>query len=127
MSGPLNLSSQGRNWDGWTVLQVKHKEEPTGRKRDAEWLVDQLRREINEWRYRAKRPDQLLIVTNVALTPASHGGEELVDAFMEANGAATELKAWAIWHADQVCRLLDNHPKKFAKLTSALWLEISYR
>jgi hypothetical protein len=112
---PLPLCTQGRNWDGLTVVQVKHKEEVTVRKSDAQWLVARLKDEFKGWAIRAERderartPDQLLIVTNISLSPAEQGGEELVEAFIKENCASIGLKAWDVWHADKVLSLLDNH------------------
>jgi hypothetical protein len=111
LNGPLNLRTHGRQWDGLTVVQIKHKEEHTGHAADARWLAQQLNRDLArwEWRPRSQRPRQLLVVTNVVLTPAHNGGEEIVERVLEERGPFIGLKAWDVWHADKVFRLLDNH------------------
>ncbi|HEX4548155.1 hypothetical protein, partial [Pseudomonas sp.] len=58
-------------WIGYTVVQAKYKERPTGDSKDADWLVAQLKAEQTKFAKRSKsyrRPDYYVIVTNVALS-----------------------------------------------------------
>ncbi|MFC8387536.1 NACHT domain-containing protein [Streptomyces sp. NPDC057238] len=88
---------------------MKHKEELTKRTVDAHWLLKETKNELAKWATRSERPDQLLILTNVVLTPASGGGEELLNSYLSSVAQNLQLKGWDIWHAEKICRLLDTH------------------
>ncbi|MER5789002.1 hypothetical protein [Streptomyces sp. NPDC001980] len=105
----LPISRNGSPWTGYTVFQMKHKEELTRRTADAQWLLKETKAEIAGWKERAERPRQLLIITNVVLTPAPGGGEELLNDYLDSVAASVGLSDWDIWHAEKICRLLDSH------------------
>lgn len=106
---PLHVSTSNPPWTGFTVIQIKHKEELTRRTADADWLIKELKTEVASWLKRGTKPDQLLVITNVVLTPAPGGGEEVVDNYLRSVSDELGLKAWDVWHAEKVCRLLDQH------------------
>ncbi|WP_432043818.1 NACHT domain-containing protein [Streptomyces cadmiisoli] len=105
----LLVSRASSPWTGYTVFQVKHKEELTRRTADAQWLLKETKAEIASWQKRAERPRQLLIITNVVLTPAPGGGEELLNSYISSLASSIGLNDWNIWHAEKICRLLDSH------------------
>ncbi|HWK92046.1 MAG TPA: hypothetical protein VNR17_07245 [Luteimicrobium sp.] len=66
-------------WDGYTVFQSKFKETLAATPRaDAAWLWGEIREELDAWighdSDRYPQPDQLVFVTNVALTPVPVAG-----------------------------------------------------
>ncbi|RKR88436.1 hypothetical protein BDK92_2763 [Micromonospora pisi] len=61
-------------WDGYTVIQVKHKASVTGgHPENAAWLWGQIRKELDAWaNFKGDRrdiPGFLIFITNVILTP----------------------------------------------------------
>ncbi|MGD9986342.1 NACHT domain-containing protein [Pseudonocardia sp.] len=80
--GPLSWQSvpgfNGEVWDGYTVIQVKHKSAISARPDDnASWLWGEIRKELSDWSKAADRsevPDFLVVVTNVPLTPTPDTG-----------------------------------------------------
>lgn len=105
----LSVSPTNPPWSGFTVFQVKHKEELTRRTADAQWLLKELKTEVAAWLKREEKPRQLLVITNVALTPAPGGGEELINQYLESITPLLKLKDSDVWHAEKICRLLDSH------------------
>ncbi|GAA3682122.1 hypothetical protein GCM10022237_46120 [Nocardioides ginsengisoli] len=83
--GPLTFGSTeesaGEAFTGYTVFQVKHhakvSDSPTA---DASWLWGEVKKELDAWADwdkkdpRAPLPDQLIFITNVALTPVQNSG-----------------------------------------------------
>jgi hypothetical protein len=65
--------TRGEVWDGYTVFQVKHHERPARTKADAQWLWDEIRKELNVWAdadsNRDRVPKYLVFVSNVRLSP----------------------------------------------------------
>lgn len=119
-TGPVSFPvGQGMElWNGHGVIQAKHRRRPEGPGRDADWLIAQLRTEFANWRRddsgRATMrdlPDYFLLVTNVRLSPVAGGGglDKLANA-MRDDGEEVGLKDWFVWHADQICRMLDDAP-----------------
>lgn len=128
----------GEVWEGYTVFQVKHKlridSEP---RRNAEWLWSQVKAELDKWAdpgsNRETVPNYLVIITNVALTPAPEtGGEATVNANIAAflrsfdddtrdvdasatrrrrakNARIGRIKDWRIWDGNQIQSLLRVH------------------
>ncbi|MFI6986572.1 NACHT domain-containing protein [Embleya sp. NPDC050154] len=105
-------------WSGYGVLQAKFRQRPLGTEADTDWFVDQVKKELNA---RAKalraddapeRPDYMIFVTNVVLSPVSRaGGIDRVD--REISGLNTRLGlglvAWRVWHFDQLGSFLDGN------------------
>lgn len=125
-------------WQGYTVFQVKHKAKlEADQRRNAEWLWGRIREELQQWADpnsdRGKVPNQLVIVTNVPLTPTpGTGGEALIntniqnfirsfdDSSRDVNDASTRermakkarmgrIRRWRIWDGNQVDALLSIH------------------
>ncbi|SPX82469.1 NACHT domain-containing protein [Mycobacteroides abscessus] len=128
----------GEIWDGYTVFQVKHKDrlasEPT---RDAAWLWTQIRKELESWAdpesNRDEVPNNLMIITNVPLTPMPRsGGEAQINANIEnfirsfdddsrdiedggrerrliKKTRIARLRQWRVWDGNQIDALLRVH------------------
>ncbi|MGN6686319.1 MAG: NACHT domain-containing protein [Actinomycetales bacterium] len=122
------LAADGGNddaWAGYTVIQSKFKLDPAPQPHDnAVWLQGQIKKEIGNWvlaareRTRTRLPDYLIFVTNVDLSAvAKTGGIDTVDAYVtdllgpdsDAYKAGVRVRAFRIWHGDQIRTMIDAH------------------
>ncbi|WP_194924599.1 NB-ARC domain-containing protein [Catenulispora pinisilvae] len=104
---------EGNQWEGYAVLQAKFRARPEGTGKDADWLMQEIKKDLRGWAKRgatAGLPDYMVFATNVVLSPvASTGGidrvtTEIATLVSELN---LPLKDWSVWHYDQICRYLD--------------------
>ena len=109
---------EGAVWNGYTVVQAKFKVRPTDVGSNLGWLKAELQKELSRWtdarykRSKTRRPDNLLIITNVALSAVPDSGG--VDTARAEIGRLIEehdlsLKGWRLWHYDDLRALLDVH------------------
>jgi hypothetical protein len=107
--GPL----QGVTWTGYTVAQAKFRARHGEPADNAEWLRNEIRKELNAWtdkdRNRHPKPDNLLFITNVVLSAVPGRGLDYVESVVEDFAAQLPLSGFTIWHYDHVCRLLENN------------------
>lgn len=101
-------------WSGYTVAQAKFHARPGPPAVNATWLRNQIRAELRDWtdpeKVRHPKPDNLLFISNVQVSAVpGHGLDFVEDVFAEF-ADALPLNAYAIWHYDHVCRLLDSQP-----------------
>ena len=112
-------------WNGYTVIQSKYKLDPAPRPMDnAVWLQGQIRDEIGHWvkaareGTRTRLPDYLIFVTNVDLSAvAKTGGIDTVRSYIagllgpgsDAYKAGVRVRAFKVWHGDQVRSMIDTH------------------
>jgi hypothetical protein len=104
-------------WDGYTVIQAKFRVRPEGVESNLKWLRSELRKELSRWtdsRYRrskTRKPDNMLMVTNVALSAAASGGVDTANKEIAAliDKHSLDLKSWRLWHYDDLRALLDVH------------------
>ena len=101
-------------WDGYTVVQVKFALRPGDPSANLRWLMDQLYKELSKWankRQKHEKPDYLLIVTNVVLSPGEGGGIDSAHKMIAEMVAefSLGLRSWRLWHYDTLCTLLDVH------------------
>lgn len=99
-------------WDGYVVVQAKHKAKLQDSTTDGRWAVGQLRAELESWYQpdsrRARPPEYFIFVTNVELTPDSNGGSlDSVIAILDGVVADKGLKGYAVWHQSQLRTFLD--------------------
>lgn len=104
----------GDQWDGYTVIQAKHKAALEYGKSDIDWLLNTITKEVNDWtgkkKGRTKKPKNFLIITNVRLSAVQDvGGIDRVRQAMQQHATKMKLKGWAVWSAAHLSRLLDNH------------------
>jgi hypothetical protein len=115
------------DWDGYVVIQAKFRGRPLGASEDTEWFLRNIESELEDWATpdrlatkRGRRPEYLLLVTNVVLSPVSErGGIDRIEALIRSFAGELNLKGWKVWHYDHLCRLLDNNDsvrKSFAGL-----------
>lgn len=105
---------EGQQWENYTVAQAKHKSTLEGGKKDVDWLLTTIQREVKKWvetkEGRAKKPKNFLVITNVSLSSVPEaGGIDRVKAAMRKHATSMKLDGWAVWSAEHVSRLLDNH------------------
>ncbi|GAA1651072.1 hypothetical protein GCM10009679_65450 [Saccharothrix algeriensis] len=116
--GPVPYPAPGPgSWNGYIVVQAKCRRTKIGVK-DAEWLIGQIKSELRAWlnpassRARTRRPQYLIIATNVQLSStASSGGIDRVEAAMKEQAAELGLLDWAVWDGNQLSTFLDAHPE----------------
>ncbi len=106
-------------WNGYGVLQAKFRRTAGQTGPDTDWFVNEVRKELNSWIKkdskrvtRGRLPQYLILSTNVVLSPdPGRGGidkiEDLIRHYVTNEGL--QLQGWAVWHHDQICRLLDIH------------------
>ena len=124
-AGPTTAATEEDVWSGYTVVQSKFKLDPAPQPRDnAVWLQGQIKSEVDNWvkaarkRSRTNLPDYLIFVTNVDLSAVARtGGIDTVTAYVaellgpdsEARKANLRVRAFKIWHGDQIRTMIDAH------------------
>lgn len=107
---PLQVG--GKTWTGYTVVQVKHRQRPRDVADNLTWLSNEIRKELKLWtrkqRPREPKPDNFVVITNVALSAAQSGGVDQIDSVFDDAQASLPLRNQGVWHFDHVCRLLDD-------------------
>ncbi|WP_261570538.1 nSTAND1 domain-containing NTPase [Frankia gtarii] len=107
----------GGTWAGYGVLQAKFRRRPDGAGQDAGWFAREVEAELKKWSdpqsgrvQKGRRPELLLLTTNVVLSPAAGtGGADKVNDIVQRYAVQLGVKGWWIWHYDTLCRLLDIH------------------
>ncbi|MEU5387863.1 tetratricopeptide repeat protein [Kitasatospora cineracea] len=117
--GIMDYPSKTAPWKGYCVLEAKYKKEVEGNQKDADWLIEQIRRYLDKWANpQARRvqlgrvPDYLVVATNVKLSPdAGRGGIDRVDEFLRkrVEELGLPIKGWHLWHRDKIFRLLESN------------------
>ncbi len=99
-------------WPGDTVMQAKFRARPGAPGENADWLRNEIRKELNAWtdtdRPRSPKPDNLLFVTNVVLSAVPGHGVDHVLGIAANHQDKLPLQRFDVWHYDQLCRLLDD-------------------
>lgn len=108
------LGPDASPWKGYTILQAKFKNRPSGTSADQDWLIDQVDKELRDWESATSArnqsndlPDYIVIATNVTLTPAAGGGIQRLERVLAAR-KDLRLKGFMIWHRDKISRMLDD-------------------
>jgi hypothetical protein len=105
--------TQGDPWVGYGVIQAKFKQRSAGPAADADWLVDEIRKEGAAYANRrrgVRRPEYFIIASNVVLSAVSHsGGKDRVRAALNTFAEVSGLRGWEVWDYDQIGALLDNN------------------
>lgn len=103
-------------WDGYHVFQVKFREQLQSTAANKQWLLTQIRRELDKWADPRKgrkgpKPEYIVFVTNVALGGAVAGGLDKAKEMIRSAATKHEwpLKDCAVWDRAKVERLLDGH------------------
>ncbi|MEW2320960.1 hypothetical protein AB0926_07440 [Streptomyces griseoincarnatus] len=100
-------------WDGYGILQVKHKETPASPADEATWLIAEIRKEFKEWRTSSKRspkPKYVIFASNVSLSAVpGTGGFDRVQEVMQEECSKLKVEDWIIWHSENLNRFLEVH------------------
>jgi hypothetical protein len=114
-SGSAPSLNDGADWDGYGVVQAKHKADSTTEvAENLKWLKVELTKELANWRKRRaarkKQPDYLLFITNVALSPGAGGGKDQLRDHLVAKIAENKLpvRDFQVWDYDDVRTRLDD-------------------
>lgn len=130
--GVLRWTAEGQIpeiWDGYTVFQVKMKDDVSSNGRaNAAWLTAQIRDELDEWTRpdtrRREMPHYLVFVTNLPLTavPGTGGFDNVTNLVkehlknlcgskdQERAARARRLRHWRIWDRNQLTVYLNSYP-----------------
>ncbi|MGW5153386.1 NACHT domain-containing protein [Rhodococcus koreensis] len=128
--------SHAETWDGYTVFQVKQKEQiDSVQQKNAEWLWRQVKRELETWadpeKGRNPVPDYMVIVSNVPLTPYPGAGgidslnrniKNFITSFDDVTRdigdghdrrarkvRMSRIRDWRIWDGNQIDALITKH------------------
>lgn len=102
------------NWTGYGVVQAKFRLHPTEPKDNLQWLKKTVVAELKDWsdteRNRLPKPDYLLFVTNVRLSPGAGGGKDEIKATVKDTDSSLHLetKEVRIWDYDDLRTRLIN-------------------
>ncbi|WP_148086877.1 NACHT domain-containing NTPase [Streptomyces sp. PanSC19] len=109
----LTTAKSGVEWEGYGILQVKHKDKPAAPADEATWLISEIRKEFKEWRESSKRspkPQYVIFASNVTLSPVPEvGGFDRVNEVMREECATLDIQGWMIWHSENFNRFLEIH------------------
>src|SRR5207244_3807327 len=87
ISGRVPYPSAAENWDGYIVVQAKCREKPRHSADDANWLVAQLKEELDAFakpRSGRQTPEYYILATNVTLSPKlKTGGKAKIESTRE--------------------------------------------
>jgi ATPase family protein associated with various cellular activities (AAA) len=124
--GPVPIVTHGAQWDGYGVIQAKYRERLGTPKQDCQWLIGQLRKELDGWQEAQERrcPDYYIVATNCVLSPAlDSGGIDRIEAELKRWARVLGLKGFDVWHSAKIKTLLENHGQVAAKY--AAWITSS--
>lgn len=129
--GQLNYPSPDDKWSGYTVMQAKFLQVPGSPREDADWLVGQLRTELNKFiapDSELKKPDYYILVSNARLSPMpagerGKGGIAKIDEVFTEYKSKLGLKDYRVWHLDQLSTILMNADQ--LRRSYAAWLSSS--
>src|ERR1043166_2948556 len=113
-SGRLNYETLGRPWHGYTIIQAKFRQKPSGKhKIEAKWLSNEIVKEMAKFtgkRPKYRRPDFYLLITNLELTATNKTGTDArIRKLLADYAKKLPLQGIDIWDAIKVQRLLDKH------------------
>lgn len=129
--GKVNWSATSgfgdESWNGYVVIQAKHKEFDEEPAKNFSWLRDQVVDELDRWMSSTNRvrfPNYVVFVTNARLSSvAGRGGIDSINTYLAnrinqavtgRDGRSTSLRdlglrAAKVWHRDQLNALLSVH------------------
>ncbi|WP_146208879.1 hypothetical protein [Azospirillum sp. TSO22-1] len=109
----------GREWNGYVVVQAKYLADSTTPAADATWLISQIDDEMAKYedaKRALRRPEYYLLVTNAKLSASAAdatgkgaGGIDKVEAQLKTWSAKLGIKGAHVWHADSLRIFLNNH------------------
>lgn len=112
-NGEATSLSSARDWDGYGVVQAKFKVHDSDPATNLTWLKDAITSELGDWAkadtLRLRKPDFLLFVSNVRLSPDPRAGKDAARDHMRSKIETLKLpiKDFRIWDFDDLRSLLD--------------------
>lgn len=109
---PVGTSS---TWNGYGVIQIKHKEKSTNATAGWRWFIDEVRGELRGWVAKkrlgsTKIPAYLLFATNVALSGTEGtGGKDQFELLMSNAASELGLRGSYVWDEAEIRTMLDKH------------------
>ncbi|WP_166870286.1 hypothetical protein [Salinibacterium sp. ZJ450] len=116
--GPVQFpQGSGELWDGYGIIQAKHRTFPGDPQKNADEVIAQIRTELSKFEAdvfgavkRKRKPKYFLFATNVRLSPGDEsGGIDRVEAELESWETKLNLKGTFVWHYANICRMLEKH------------------
>src|ERR1700730_17926318 len=110
--GTVAFPSTADQWEGYIIIQAKCREKLRNNSQDADWLINQLRHDLDKFldrKRRLRKPQYYIAATNVTLSPeARGGGKTKVEALFKTYLRRLRLKGDSIWAADELRAYLEN-------------------
>ncbi len=117
--GPVSFpKGDGPLWDGYGIIQAKHREFPSERPNDnASWLISEIRSELSKFEAKGNTPPErvplpkyFIIATNIRLSPEQGaGGLDRVVAELGVWETRLGLRGSHIWHFANISRMLETN------------------
>ena len=122
--GATSYGPATQQWNGYGIVQAKFLQRPKDSKNDGEWIVSQVRKELEDLESRPARIadlDYYIIASNVTLTPSEKtGSKDKMRKLLNEFKVRNNLKEFDVWDYDKMRVLLDIH-KEVAQAYSA-WI-----
>jgi hypothetical protein len=120
--GPVSFPhGKGAPWDGYGVIQVKHRERPAATTADWKWFLEEVETELKKWASRlsspgmrasTKFPRYFIFATNITLSGTENaGGVDQFEMLLKQYSDRLMLEGWFAWDYNQLRGLLDTHPE----------------
>ncbi|MGX1695325.1 NACHT domain-containing protein [Microbacterium keratanolyticum] len=111
--GPVNYRSASGLWDGYGIVQIKHRARDTDTSSNATWVKARIDEELRQWLPREhgrapKRrdiPEYYLLVTGATLSPE---GQDACLFHLQEICASLGMRGCDLWSRAETSRLLDN-------------------
>jgi hypothetical protein len=104
-------------WDGYIVMEAMYSSRTDDKARSVSLLSGRIRRKLDAWSRQVgdkgdegRRPDYVIFATNLQLSTVHGGGIDKITKLIRPYADTLGLKGWAIWHEDEIARLLDRYP-----------------
>lgn len=113
--GLIGYSGKKKDWDGYLVMQAKFLQCPLQNSKDADWLVKQLKGDLEKFLNpdkELKSPKYYILVTNVKLSGAAkNGGKVKINKVFSDYKKKLKLLDWDIWDYDKLRCFLDDYDR----------------
>src|ERR1700748_1074411 len=112
--GTADYPSKANRWSGYWVAQAKYKSIRSKQdSRDFTWLKGEMDKELKKYKTRkikVKKPDNLLIFSNIIITPtAKVGGRDKINDFINKAKITYKIKNIAVIANDDIVDFLNNN------------------
>ncbi len=113
--GPVDYAGPSGPWEGYGVIQIKHRARDVDSTENRTWVKNQITKELSRWipksgkklNRRLRRPTYYLFVTNATLSP---DGQDICLAHLRELCQEAGILDCDLWSRAEVSRLLDDAP-----------------